>query len=92
MGRNSLKISRRSRSSRRHDCYLEKLKTIYLKEEHEEARILLDIQLKVAKWWRDACFPYFQTYSKKELPERVEKSTQTLDYFKSLQFPYDSGN
>ncbi|MGB5355284.1 MAG: alpha-glucuronidase family glycosyl hydrolase [Eudoraea sp.] len=67
------------------------LKTYISKEQYEEVRMLLEIQLKEAKWWRDACLLYFQTYSKKELPEGVEKPTQTLEYFKSLKFPFAPG-
>jgi alpha-glucuronidase len=54
--------------------------------------MLLKIQYKEAKWWRDACLLYFQQFSGKELPDGVEKSTQTLDYFKSLKFPFAPGN
>ncbi|MFA9189303.1 alpha-glucuronidase family glycosyl hydrolase [Flavobacterium sp. FBOR7N2.3] len=58
----------------------------------KEVQMLLNIQHKEAKWWRDACLLYFQQYSGKELPKGVEKPTQTLDYFKSLQFPFAPGN
>lgn len=61
------------------------------KVQHEEVRMLLEIQLKEAKWWRDACLLYFRTYSKKELPDGVEKPTRTLEYFKSLKFPFAPG-
>ncbi len=59
--------------------------------QHQEVSMLLQIQLKEAQWWRDACLLYFQTYSKKELPEGVGKPTQTLEYFKSLKFPFAPG-
>ena len=58
----------------------------------KEVQILLEIQHKEAKWWRDACLLYFQQYSGKELPLGVEKPTQSLDYFKSLKFPFAPGN
>ncbi|MFA9192636.1 alpha-glucuronidase family glycosyl hydrolase [Flavobacterium sp. FZUC8N2.13] len=58
----------------------------------KEVQMLLNIQHKEAKWWRDACLLYFQQFSGKELPKGVEKPTQTLDYFKSLQFPFAPGN
>jgi len=61
------------------------------KEQHDEVRMLLEIQLKEAKWWRDACLLYFQTYSIKALPEGVEKPTKRLEYFKSLKFPFAPG-
>ncbi len=61
-------------------------------ERFTEVKMLLEIQYKEAKWWRDACLLYFQQFSGKELSEGVEKPTQTLDYFKSLKFPFAPGN
>lgn len=61
------------------------------KSEYNEVKMLLQIQLKEAKWWRDACLLYFQTFSKKELPLGVEKPTQSLEYYKSLKFPFAPG-
>jgi alpha-glucuronidase len=58
----------------------------------KEVQMLLNIQYKEAKWWRDACLLYFQQFSGKELPKGVEKPTQTLEYFKSLKFPFAPGN
>ncbi len=58
----------------------------------KEVQMLLNIQHKEAKWWRDTCLLYFQQYSGKELPKSVEKPTQTLNYFKSLKFPFAPGN
>ncbi len=59
--------------------------------QHKEVAMLLQIQLKEAKWWRDACLVYFQTFSKKELPATVEKPEHTLEYYKSLKFPFAPG-
>ncbi len=61
-------------------------------ERFKEVQMLLEIQYKEAKWWRDACLLYFEQYSGKELPVGVEKPTQTLEYFKSLKFPFAPGN
>jgi alpha-glucuronidase len=61
-------------------------------ERFNDVKMLLNIQYKEAKWWRDACLLYFQQYSKMPLPEGVEKPTETLDYFKSLTFPFAPGN
>ncbi|UWY27711.1 alpha-glucuronidase [Flavobacterium sp. TR2] len=61
-------------------------------ERFSEVKMLLEIQHKEAKWWRDACLLYFQQFSGKELPAGVEKPTQTLGYFKSLKFPFAPGN
>lgn len=58
----------------------------------KEVQMLLNIQYKEAKWWRDACLLYFQQFSGKELPKGVEKPTQTLEYFESLKFPFAPGN
>ncbi|RVT74899.1 alpha-glucuronidase [Flavobacterium sufflavum] len=57
----------------------------------KEVQMLLNIQYKEAKWWRDACLLYFQQYSGKELPKEVEKPIQTLNFFKSLKFPFAPG-
>lgn len=61
-------------------------------ERFKEVEMLLEIQYKEAKWWRNACLLYFQQFSGKELPPSVEKPTQTLEYFKSLKFPFAPGN
>ncbi|WP_428741925.1 alpha-glucuronidase family glycosyl hydrolase [Tenacibaculum sp.] len=61
----------------------------YIDEQRfEEVSMLLNIQYKEAKWWRDACLLYFKQYSKMPLPKGVEKPTQTLGYFESLRFPF----
>ncbi|KDN53696.1 alpha-glucuronidase [Flavobacterium seoulense] len=62
------------------------------KKRFTEVQMLLNIQNKEAKWWRDACLLYFQQYSGKELPQGVEKPSESLEYFKSLKFPFAPGN
>lgn len=62
------------------------------KTRFKEVQMLLNIQYKEAKWWRDACLLYFQQFSGMELPKEVEKPTQTLEYFESLKFPFAPGN
>lgn len=61
-------------------------------QRHSEIKMLLGIQLKEAKWWRDACLLYFQQFSNMPLPEGVEKPTETLSHFQSLKFPFAPGN
>lgn len=61
-------------------------------ERYNEVKMLLNIQHKEAKWWRDACLLYFQQFSGKELPNGVEKPSQPLKYFESLKFPFAPGN
>lgn len=70
----------------------DKTKLYVDKQRFDEVQMLLNIQHKEAKWWRDACLLYFQQFSGKELPNGVEKPTQTLDYFQSLKFPFAPGN
>ncbi|MDO6718661.1 alpha-glucuronidase family glycosyl hydrolase [Psychrosphaera sp. 1_MG-2023] len=56
-----------------------------------QVKMALEIQVEEAKWWRDACVLYFQTYSKRPLPNGLSKPDKSLDYFKSLTFPYAPG-
>ncbi len=44
----------------------------------------LAIQERDAKWWRDACLLYFQTFSKRPFPDGMEKPRRTLDELKAL--------
>lgn len=70
----------------------DKMRPYVDEQRFEEVQMLLNIQYKEAKWWRDACLLYFQQFSEKELPKGVEKPTQTLEYFQSLKFPFAPGN
>ena len=64
----------------------------YVDEERfATTQMLLQIQLKEAKWWRDAVLLYFQQFSEMELPESVPKPEHDLEYYKSLEFPYAPG-
>jgi alpha-glucuronidase len=58
----------------------------------KEVQMLLNIQYKEAQWWRDACLEYFQQFSGKELPKGVDKPTESLEHYQSLQFPFAPGN
>jgi len=60
-------------------------------ERFEHISTFLNIQAKEAKWWRNACLLYFQTYSKKPIPSEYEKPEKTLEYYKNLKFPYAPG-
>lgn len=61
-------------------------------QRYQAVSMLLDIQITEAQWWRDACLLYFKTFSKMPLPAGYEAPQQTLDYFKSLRFPFALGN
>jgi len=61
-------------------------------QQFKQVKQLLNIQVKEAVWWRDACLLYFQTFSKMPIPANYEQPDKTLDYYKSLRFPYAPGN
>ncbi|MGO4892026.1 alpha-glucuronidase family glycosyl hydrolase [Flavobacterium sp. W21_SRS_FM6] len=56
-----------------------------------QVRMALAIQVKEARWWRDACVLYFQGYSNMALPAGLEKPQHSLEYYQSLTFPYAPG-
>ena len=70
----------------------EQAKKYITDDQYKEVRMLMEIQLKEAKWWRNACLLYFQTFSGRELPPGVELPAENLEYYKSLKFPYAPGN
>jgi alpha-glucuronidase len=61
-------------------------------ERHQQVAAFLKIQEKEAKWWRDASIAYFQTFSKRPLPVGFTPPEHSLDYYKSLEFPYAPGH
>ena len=42
--------------------------------------------------WRDACLLYFQTFSRRPLPSRVEPPAHDLDYYKAAKLHYMPGH
>ncbi len=62
------------------------------KQRFEQVSMLLKIQHDEAVWWRNACLLYFQTFSKLPIPALYEKPAETLEYYKSLRFPFAPGN
>jgi alpha-glucuronidase len=57
----------------------------------EHVRALLAIQEKEARWWRDACLLYFQTFSGRFIPPEYEQPAETLDYYRNLVHYYVPG-
>jgi alpha-glucuronidase len=57
----------------------------------EHVKALLMIQEKEARWWRDACLLYFQTFSNLPIPTAYEQPAETLDYYKNLEHYYVPG-
>lgn len=66
------------------------------KDRFEFITQLLGQQYREAKWWRDGCVLYFQTFSKLPLPAGYEVPDKTfwqIPKFKpKLPFPYKEGN
>jgi len=68
-----------------------------LLEEHitpsqfNQVSMALSVQVKEAKWWRDACVLYFQTFAKRPLPKGLSKPQKTLEHYRSLSFPNAPG-
>ena len=56
-----------------------------------EVESSLSIQVKEAKWWKDACLLYFRQFSGLPFPEEMTAPSKSLDYFMSLKFPYAPG-
>jgi len=51
------------------------------KERFAKTAELLAVQLREARWWRDACIAYFQSVSGLPLPADVAKPEHPLDYY-----------
>jgi alpha-glucuronidase len=61
-------------------------------ERHAQVDAFLGIQEKEAKWWRDACIVYFRTFSNRPLPPGYAEPAHSLEYYKSLKFPFAPGH
>ncbi len=57
----------------------------------EHVRALLSIQEHEARWWRDACLLYFQTFSQLPIPAEYEQPAETLDLYIKLTHYYVPG-
>ena len=68
-----------------------RLKPVIDARRHEDVAVLLDKQYQEAIWWRDASVAYFQSVSGLPLPAGVKAPGMSLDYYKSLKFPYAPG-
>ena len=47
----------------------------------------LRIQVRDAEWWRDACLLYFQTFSKRPIPQDMEHPVHNLDEMMKFRIP-----
>ncbi len=48
-------------------------------------KALLEIQERDAVWWRDACVLYFQTFSKRPIPDAYERPEHPLEYYRGRE-------
>ena len=60
-------------------------------EQFEHVRQMLRIQAREARWWKDACLLYFQTFSRMPFPEGVEQPHHNLEYYRGLKFLFVPG-
>ena len=58
----------------------------------KQVKQLLNVQLKDAIWWRNACLLYFQTFSKMPIPANYEQPDKSLEYYKSIRILFAPGN
>ena len=59
--------------------------------QYNHVRQLLAIQAQEARWWKDACLLYFQSFSRRPFPEGVEEPEHDLDYYRGLRFYFVPG-
>jgi alpha-glucuronidase len=70
----------------------ESIKKFIDEDRFNQVSQLLNIQLKDAIWWRNACLLYFQTFSKMPIPPQYEKPDKTLEYYQNIRILYAPGN
>jgi alpha-glucuronidase len=61
-------------------------------ERHAAVAKKLAIQERDAAWWRDAVLVYFQTFSKRPLPQGVEKPEKSLEDYKSKSLNHEGND
>jgi alpha-glucuronidase len=61
-------------------------------ERYEQVRAFLAIQEQEARWWRDACVLYFQTFSGRAIPAGYEPPAHDLAYYRAITTRYAPGN
>jgi alpha-glucuronidase len=60
-------------------------------ERYDEVRAFLSIQEQEARWWRDACVLYFQTFSGRPIPDGYERPARDLEYYRAVTKRYVPG-
>lgn len=70
----------------------ESLQPLIDQQRFEHVKALLGRQERDAVQWRDACTEYFQTFSKRPLPQGVEPPLHPLEYYKAIRLHYVPGS
>ncbi len=60
----------------------EKVEGLVDKERFEQVKALLEIQLRDAIYWRDACLRYFSEVSGQALPEGIPEPAHSLEFYR----------
>jgi alpha-glucuronidase len=60
-------------------------------ERWSQQAAFLVIQEKEARWWRDACIAYFETFSHMPMPTGHAAPPHDAGYYKAVYFPYAPG-
>lgn len=60
-------------------------------ERYRSVLMHLTIQEREARWWRNACLSYFQTFARRPIPSDLEQPAHNLEYYRGLSFPYAPG-
>ncbi len=61
-------------------------------ERYAEVRAFLSIQEQEARWWRDACVLYFQTFSGRPIPDGYERPAHDLEHYRAITKRHVPGN
>ena len=62
-----------------------------IQQKFEHVKVLLGIQEKEARWWRDACLLYFQTFAGMPIPQGCEQPSESLEHYVRLKHSYVPG-
>jgi len=64
----------------------QKMENLVDRERFDKVRTLLALQEEHAKIWRDACILYFQTFSKRPIPEQLAKPEHDLQFYINYRY------
>jgi alpha-glucuronidase len=63
-----------------------KMENLIDRERFNKVKSLLALQEEHAKIWRDACILYFQTFSKRPIPEQLAKPEHDLQFYINYKY------